>query len=129
MTSLSKTDLKDAVNKNIKVCKNGVFNVKHIDADVQFECMQNEFEGSDFDIVDADDHEEEVERVKRAGKQGIRRIAQGFPLKRTPMSIVRRLVEVTTRNLITFPAENGTFDALSLLSMTELHHPILGHAH
>ena len=77
MTPSSKTTLKDAANKLIKICKNGGFNVKCIDADVKFECMQDEFEGEAVDIVDSDDHVEEVERDARSSKEGIRWIVQG----------------------------------------------------
>ena len=62
MTTLTKTALKDAVSKITRMHKNGCFQIKHIDADVQFECTQDEIEGVEIDIVDADDHAEEIER-------------------------------------------------------------------
>ena len=89
MTSLSKPGLKDTVNKIIKVCKNGSFDVKHMDAHVQFECMQDKFEGTEVDIVDAECHVGEVNRTARESKEGIRGIAQGFLFRSTPRLIVR----------------------------------------
>ena len=44
----------------MKVCKNGGFSVKNIDANAQLECTQGEFEGAEVDIIDSDDQVEEV---------------------------------------------------------------------
>ena len=72
MTSSSKTALKDAVNSIVKVRKNAGFNVKHIDADVKSERMQEELKGAEVGIVDADNHVEEVERDERESKESVR---------------------------------------------------------
>ena len=97
--------------------KNRGFQIKHIDADVQFECTQDEIEGVEIDIVDADDYTEEVERAMRAVEEGIRGLVQGVLFRRMPRLMVRRLVEVSTRNLNSFLAENGTSDTLSPLTI------------
>ena len=68
LTLLNKTSLKYSGIKIARVCKNGGFQIKHIDADVQFECLQEEIEGVEIDIVDADEHAEEVERAMRTVK-------------------------------------------------------------
>ena len=115
INSLSKTALKEVVNKTMKVCKNGGFNVKNTDADMQFQCMQEELEEVEVDIVDSEDHVEEVERAIRTEKEGIKGLVQGLPFRRMPRLMVRQLVEVAARNLNTFPAENGMSDALNLL--------------
>ena len=95
--SSSNAALKDVVNKVMKVCKNGVFNVKHIDVDVQFECMQDELEGAEVDTVDVDDHVEEVERTIRTVKEGVRGIVQGLPFRRMHRLMARRMVEASKK--------------------------------
>ena len=78
---------------------------------------QDEFEGVEVDVVDSDDNLEEVERAIRTVKEGIRGPVQGFLLRRTPMLMVRRIVEVAARHLSTFPSENGTWCTLRPLSI------------
>ena len=39
---------------------------------MQFECMKDELEGVEVDIVDANDHVEEVNSTIRSVKEGIR---------------------------------------------------------
>ena len=56
MSSLTKTSLKVAVQELIDMRKGGIFRIRHIDADMQFEFIKDEFEGVEVDIVDADDH-------------------------------------------------------------------------
>ena len=68
MTLLTKTDLKDSVNKITKVRKNGGFQIKYIDADMQFECTPDEIEEVEIDMLDADDHSTEVEMVVQTVK-------------------------------------------------------------
>ena len=60
------------------------FNAKQIVADVQFECMQEEFDGIEVYIIDARDHVEEIERAIRTVKECSRGMAQGFHFSRTP---------------------------------------------
>ena len=79
--------------------------------------MQDEVKGVERYTVDADDYAEELERAMRTVKEEIRELVQGFPFRRKPRLTVKRNVEVATRNLNSFPAENRTSEALSPLTI------------
>ena len=75
----TKTSLLDAIKKVIKAHEDGGVKVKHIDADLQFECIEDSIEGVTFEIIDADDHIHPVERSIRTVKDGIRCLVVGTP--------------------------------------------------
>ena len=103
------------MQKVLKVCERRGFKVKHIDADLQFECVQDEFDRIEVDIVGADDIVEAIEREIRTIKENIRSLTHGTPCSRMPRLMTKRLVEVATRNLNSFLVEDGVSDEHSLL--------------
>ena len=68
MLSLTKRTLKVATRELKDICKGSGFKIRHVDANMQFECITDEFEEVEVDIVDLDDHAEEIERAIRAVK-------------------------------------------------------------
>ena len=82
------------------------FKVKHTDADLQFECFQDDVDGVEVVIVDADDHLEVIQRAIRTIKENIRRLMRGMPCRRISRLMTKRMVEVATRNLNSFPVED-----------------------
>ena len=68
-------------------------------------------------IVDTDDHVEVVERTIGTIKENIRSLMHGIPCQRIPRLMVKRLVEVATRNTNSFPVEGGISDEHSPLSI------------
>ena len=63
----------------IEVCKRRKFNVEYIDADLQFECIENDIENIEFDIVNADDHVNVIERAIQTVKENILSIVHSTP--------------------------------------------------
>ena len=117
MNSLTKESLRQGILQVIEVYKRRKFNVEYIDADLQFECIENDIENVEFDIVDADDHVNVIERAIRTVKENIRSIEHGTPYRRMTRLMTKRMVEVVTRNLNMFPAEQGVSKDHSLLTI------------
>ena len=76
---MTKQSLEAAFNKVINLHKEGGFDVKCIDADLQLECAEDSFSGVTVEICDEDDHIEVVERSIRTMKEGIRVVANDTP--------------------------------------------------
>ena len=55
LKTTAKKSLEDAVNKVINLCKKGCFDVKCIDAELQFEYVEDSFSGAIVKICDVDD--------------------------------------------------------------------------
>ena len=128
MTAMKKHSLTQSMQEVLRVCEKRGFKVRHIYADLQFECIEDEIDGVEVDIVDADDHVEVVERAIRTIKENIRSLMHETPYRRIPRLMVKRLVEVATRNLNSFPADGGISDECSPLSIvTGAHHQMHGH--
>ena len=89
----------------------------HADADMQFECIENDLVQTQVEIVDADDHVDVVERSMRSVKEHIRTLVQGLPFRRITKFMAKRLVAVAIRNLNSFPSDNGTSSECSPLSI------------
>ena len=115
--SLTKRALKVETQEQIDICKSSGFRIRYADSDMQFEFIKDEFEEVEVDIVDADNHVEDIERDIRKIKEGTRGLVQGVLFKKMSKLIAKTLVEVATRHLNLFPAENGTSDILSPLTI------------
>ena len=106
-----------AIENVINACKPGGFKVKCIDADLQFEFVEDDVNGALIEIVDADDHANPVERSTRTVKEVIRFIVEDVPFKRLPKIMTRGLVALSTRNLNQFPSKNGMSSSVSPLTI------------
>ena len=107
LLSRSKVSLQTKLQEVIDQHKAHGFKVKHVDADVEFECLEDSMPSTSFDIAAADEHESVVERSTRTVKEGIACLVQQSPCGCTPALIVKWLVEVVIRNSNEFPAESG----------------------
>ena len=77
-------------------CKEGVFDSKHIDAYLQFECVEDSFSGSIVEICDADDRIEVVESSIRMMKERIRFMVNNTLFRRAPKLLVKIVVKAAT---------------------------------
>ena len=91
---------------------------------MHFDCVQDKFDGVEMGIIDTDDYAELSKRVITTIKENTRSLAHGTPHRRIPRLIVKRLVEVTTRNLNSFPAEDVISDENSPLSIATRTQPL-----
>ena len=72
MLQLTKKGLTVAIQELVDVYQGRGFRIRHTYTDMQFECIKDEFEGVEVEIVDADDRVEEIERAFRKAKEGMR---------------------------------------------------------
>ena len=114
--SRSKTSLQTNLEDVVRKCNANDFAVKHMDVDMEFECLKESMPNMSFDIVSPDDYESVVERSIRTAKEGVCCLVQQLPRRCTPLLMVKRIVWVAVRNLNQFPVENGLSDEHSPLT-------------
>ena len=89
----------ETLEKVIKKFKNGGLKVEFIDADMQFECLKDNFSSINFKIVDTDNHMCPAERLIRTIKEDTRNIVVDIPFLRITVIIVKCIVALVMRNL------------------------------
>ena len=113
----TKTLLSKSIEKVIKKYEDGGFKVKFVDADMQFECLEDSFGGITLEIADTNDHVHAIERSIRTMKEGTRSIVVDMLFLRVTIVMIKCMVALTTRNLNQFPSENGISDKYSPLTI------------
>ena len=98
-------------------CKRHGCDVKYIDTDQDFGCIENDLDGVEIDTTDADDDVSVAERGMQTTKEQTRCIVQSVPFRCMPKLVTRRMVEIATKNLNQFPPDNGPSELFSLLTM------------
>ena len=111
----TKMSLFESMKKVIKKYEDSSFKVKFVDADMQFECLEDDFRGIIFKIVDTDDHTHAMERFIRIMKEGTRSIVVDMPFLCMTIVMIKCIVALSTRNLNQFPLENSISNKYSSL--------------
>ena len=93
------------------------FKVKHADADMEFEFLEESMKEMSFEIVAADDHEGMSKQSIFTVKEGVRCPVQQLPHMCTPVLMVKRLVQFVARNLNQLQVENSSPDEFSQLNI------------
>ena len=79
LLSRSKVSLQTKLQEEIDQHKVRGFNVKHVDADVELECLEDSVPSMSFDVVATDDYESVVEGSIRVVKEGFRCLFKQSP--------------------------------------------------
>ena len=76
LISRAKSTVLERLLKVVNMHKRRGFEVRCLDADMKFECVENDIDGATVDIVAIDDHENVIERSIRTVKERIRHMVQ-----------------------------------------------------
>ena len=102
-----------AIENVLRVYRRRGFRVTECKADMEFEPVQNLFQGTTFNLCAEDEHVPEIERYIRTVKDRSRSGYNSLPFERIPRLVVVRLVGNSVFWLNAFPHEDGVSDTLS----------------
>ena len=100
----------------IDVCETNGFKAENIDADLEFKCVDTQFDAK-FNIIDTDSHVHPIERSNRTIKERIRCLIQGLPFRCLPLGMVKALPIFIVRNLNRFPIASRISKSMSPLTL------------
>ena len=113
----TKESLASTLRQVLRLYLESSFIVKYIDANLQFEGVEDIMPEVTFDLVDADNHVNQVEQSIWTKKEGIRCLLHQTPFKRISRLMIQRLVKCTTRSLNSFLADNSISNSFSPLAI------------
>jgi hypothetical protein len=85
--------------------------------DNEFACIRKDVRPVQLNIVPADSHVGEIERLIRTSKERLRSCVHGLPFKRLPKLLLTHMVSDTVRCLNLFPWTNAISHTLSPVSI------------